>query len=974
LQPGKATDLVLEGARLAGPSGLWTNFPATIELAPGVEKNGTLADSVHYRLTLPADCPLGVGALRVATGQGISNLKLVLIDDLPAVAKLGGNHSRHTAQVVVPPLAIDGSCDAESSDFYKFTAAAGQRLSVEVFARRLGSPLDPAMRLLSASGRELAYSDDEPATGADGRFSYKFAEAGDYYLEIRDIRFQGGAHPYRIRIGDFPLPSVPYPLAVQKGTTANVQFAGKNVELPGPVPLNVPAEVPGGRVNVSAHYATEQGSNWVTLRVSDTPEQLEQEPNDTAEQSTKVAVPGALEGRFEKRGDIDYFQFEGKQGQRLVFSGQTRTLGSPSDLFLRCYDAAGGMLAEAEDNGPEEAILNFTLPAAGLYRLRVEETHRGGGPDDVYRIAVTPYQPGFSLAVAADKVDAPQDGVFVVKVTAARREYNGPITLGVEGAGEGASLGSNVIPEGKPETTLHVRLGKSLAAGYFGELRIFGEAKLGETVYRQQASTLLALRGALSGLPFPPAALDGTLGLGVGPVFPQYFTLAAPSPLVALSKAAVPVGLPVQVARAQGFDGAVSIGLQGLPPGVSVKPATIEKGKSEVVLELTAAQPPPPGKYPLRVVGTASFQDQPQQFTLDQVTLQGPPIGIGIAAAGPLTAGGKQKAVLRFAGEIPPVAAAATYESGVTRGAEGPRAAALAGFEADNRAASFSGLDKAPGDDRLTAELPTSATGDYSLELWLFPTRDLTLPNSPAISGYFFSRPGASSAAGGPTGDHLGIGGVESSPRDKLFFYNGHVLVGGRTPLALNTWHHVALVRSGDDLKVYLNGDANPELQATAAKNFNTSAITLGTRADGFAPFQGRLDEVAVFDVPLKGEQVQAHFNAAKAASPARDVVLSDHPLAYWRLDETAGTLAASQAPPRQRLVTLAWKNLPAGLAAPGEVLLVDGQDQIEIELSAAASLPAGKIEAVTVSGTTPVAGGSFTAESAPVALEVVKP
>ena len=74
------------------------------------------------------------------------------------------------------------------------------------------------LRLLTADGRELAFSDDEPATGADSRFSHKFDAAGDYYLEIRDIRYQGGAaHRYRLRLGDFPLPSVPYPLAATKG-------------------------------------------------------------------------------------------------------------------------------------------------------------------------------------------------------------------------------------------------------------------------------------------------------------------------------------------------------------------------------------------------------------------------------------------------------------------------------------------------------------------------------------------------------------------------------------------------------------------------------------------------------------------------------------------------------------------------------------------------------------------------------------
>ncbi len=370
---------------------------------------------------------------------------------------------------------------------------------------------------------------------------------------------------------------------------------------------------------------------------------------------------------------------------------------------------------------------------------------------------------------------------------------------------------------------------------------------------------------------------------------------------------------------------------------------------------MTSAQAIPPGKYPIRLVGNATFQNQPQQFAVDGVSIDGPPVSIAFAPAGPLPVGGKQKGTLTFAGDVQPVAAAAAYQGGVTRGAEGPRSPALAGFEADNKAAAFSGLDKGPGDDRLTAELPCTTPGDYTIEMWLYNTRDLSQPNAPAMSGYFYSRPGAASAANAQPGDHLGIGGVESSPRDRLFFYDGASLVPGRTTLATGTWHHVVLVRSGDTVKVYLNGEvANPEIQATAPKSFNTNKIVLGTRADGYAPFQGRLDEVAFFDAPLSPEQVQAHFAAAKAEAPARDVVLKDNPLAYWRLDETEGALAASTAPAHKRLVKLAWQNLPAGLSAPGEVVLVDAAGAVEIELSAADSVPPGKLENVIVAGTTP--------------------
>ena len=976
VQPGRSTDVALHGANLAAPTALWTSFGATAELTPGVDKNGTEAGTVSYRLTIPADTPLGVGVLRIATGQGVSNVRLLLVDDLNTVAKNGANKTPAAAQAISLPIAVDGACDAESSDFYKITVAAGQRISVEAFARRLGSPLDPVVRLLTTAGRELISSDDEPSSGADSRFSYKFEAAGDYLIEIRDIRFQGGgAHRYRLRIGDFPLPSVPYPLAAPKGTAATVELTGKSVDLPGPVPVNMPPQAPGDRVNVAAGYTAGQGSAWVTLVVTDVPDQLEVEPNDKPEQSTAVTVPGAIEGRFLTRNDRDYFQFDSKKGQRLSFVGQTRSLGSPSDLYMRLFNAEGGQLAEAEDAGTDEGVLNFTFPADGIYRLRIEDTNRRGGADEVYRVLVKPYTPGFTLAAAAEKVDAPQNGVFVVKVTAARLEYNGPITLGVEGAGEGCSVSNNIIPEGKPETTMNVTLGKSLSAGQWATIQITGTAKIGDSEFKTAASTLVALRAALAGLPYPPAALDGTLALGVGPVFPPFFQLAAPTTSVALVAANKPVNLPVQVTRTNKFDDKVNLKLEGLPAPATAKPIAIEKGKFDAAFEITSPQPIPPGRHNVKVVGSATFQNQPQDFVLEQITIDGPPVAIAFAPAGPLPVGGKQKGTITLSGQVQPVAAAATYQSGVARGAEGPRAPAFAGFEGDNRAVSFSGIDKAPGDDRLTASLPVTSSGDYTIEMWFYNSRDLSQPNSPAISGYLFSRAGAATADNAQPGDHLGIGGVESSPRDKLFFYDGQTLVGGRTKLAINTWHHVALVRSGDDVRVYLDGEvATAEIQTTAAKNFNTNQVVLGTRNDGYGPFQGRLDEVAIFDAPLSAAQVQAHVAGAKAAAPYRDVVLKDNPLVYWRLDETEGQLARSIAPPHKRLVKLAWKNLPAGLTAPDQVVLVDAQDKVEVELAAGAGLAPAKLEGVTLAGTTEVGDAEFTAESAPAVIEVNKP
>ena len=67
------------------------------------------------------------------------------------------------------------------SDFFRIAVAAGQRVSFEVLGRRLGSGLDPVLRLRDSAGRELpgAYSDDAPGLQTDARLTHTFGVAGD---------------------------------------------------------------------------------------------------------------------------------------------------------------------------------------------------------------------------------------------------------------------------------------------------------------------------------------------------------------------------------------------------------------------------------------------------------------------------------------------------------------------------------------------------------------------------------------------------------------------------------------------------------------------------------------------------------------------------------------------------------------------------------------------------------------------------
>src|SRR5579872_3539574 len=95
--PGQTVDVKFRGGNLANPTQLWTSFPAEVILPAEIAGNGTNAAEITYRLKLPSDAPLGVHGVRVVTAQGVSNLKLFAIDDLPSAVQTRPNQTIATA-------------------------------------------------------------------------------------------------------------------------------------------------------------------------------------------------------------------------------------------------------------------------------------------------------------------------------------------------------------------------------------------------------------------------------------------------------------------------------------------------------------------------------------------------------------------------------------------------------------------------------------------------------------------------------------------------------------------------------------------------------------------------------------------------------------------------------------------------------------------------------------------------------------
>lgn len=647
VNPGRSTDVTVYGAGQIGGPALWTSFPATAELARAAEVDGKDTGSATYRVSVPAEVPPQIGVIRVYSPSGVSaNVRPLLVDDLATVLEGADNHAPATAQEIPFPSAVEGAADPEAMDYFRFAGRAGQRVSVEVFARRLGSPLDPVVRLLDLNGRELAYSDDEAGTGPDCRFAYSLPADGVYTLEVRDIRYQGGGNfRYRLRLGSFPLLTTPYPLAGRLNSSARLQWLGSQTA--GAAPAETPI-IAAPVQQLAVRLPEGAGAALANVAASEHLESIEFEPNDAPEQSQPLSIPGGISGRFAAPRDRDWYQFEAKAGQRFLFLGQARHLGSPSDLLMRMHNAEGGQVAEADDAGTEEGVLDFTAPADGLYRLSVEDLNQRGGPEFGYRIAIEPYRPGFSLSVDKLGFTAPQGGVLAVDVQCARRDYAGPVTLELSPPIEGLVYNQNVIPENADKFTLLATLPAGLAAGALHDCRLLGRATIGEAPFEAQASTLGALRASFEAWPYPPAELDGHLAVGVGPVFPEFFRLSIEPDAVAFPQLVGSATFRVKAERMHGFEGAIALAAEGLPGEVAAEIKPIEEKAGEVEIKLSGPAASAEGEFRFRLIGQGTHQAQPKQLAVDVPVRVVRPLAVSLEAA-PVVQGASSKLTVKLA-------------------------------------------------------------------------------------------------------------------------------------------------------------------------------------------------------------------------------------------------------------------------------------------------------------------------------------
>jgi hypothetical protein len=463
---------------------------------PKMDKKGPLTVS-KFKVTLPADVPLGGHDVRVVNQYGVSNPRVFYVGDQTEVLEKEPNNDVPEAQRLDVGTTVNGSvANGTDVDYYVFKAKPGQRVVISCLASTLDSRFKPLIEVFTAAGKPFASSrnyDD-----ADALTDLVPTEEADYYIRLAYFTYtQGGPeHFYRLSVTTAPWIDAIVPPMLVPGQATPVTIYGRN--LPGgkldpasvvegrpletlsttiTAPANgqqlqYPGHVPPRMAGLDGFAFSLKGpggaSNAYFLTFARGPVVLENPANDTAETAQALTVPCEVAGRIEKAFDRDWYAFTAKKGDTFVIDAIADRAGTPTDLHLTIRTPDGKNLAEVDD-GPPESVLSglqfytrssdpaglvFKAPADGKYTLLVhsQDSSNQYGPRHVYRLRVLPPQPDFRVVVMPTDCKTPDavvlraDGREYFDVFVYRTDgFTGPVQLSAEGLPAGVTCPPQVV-------------------------------------------------------------------------------------------------------------------------------------------------------------------------------------------------------------------------------------------------------------------------------------------------------------------------------------------------------------------------------------------------------------------------------------------------------------------------------------------------------------------------------------------------
>ncbi len=584
---------------------------------------------------------------RVVGRYGISNARTFAVGDQTEVLeKTGNNISTNATETAIGSI-VNATADANSVDYFRFTAKKGQRLILSCAAKTIDSRMDPVLAVLDANGREIERNRQ------GGILDFTAAADGVYTVKTHDFLYRGGGeYFYRLSVSAAPHIDFVMPPAGQPGTRAKYTVYGRNLPGGTPSPLRsgegkpldqlvVDIDLPAASqpFDVAPNTATLDGieyrlkspqgvSNPTLIGFASSAITVENQPNDRPDQAQKVSAPGELAGQFFPRGDVDWFSFDAKKGDVYWIEVISHRLGLPTAPFallqrvtrdakgleqvgdLQELPASDANLGGAEFNtSSRDATYRLEAREEATYRFGLRDlfSHASAPANLVYRVIIRKESHDFRLVVLPQAgVPAKKDskgaavstllvrkgGALPVRVLAFRRDgFTGPIDLAVQGLPAGVTASIAQIAEGQNSAMLLLKAGDG-AANWSGAVTILGKATVNGAAVAREARAgsvtweIADMQKADSGV---QSRLTRNLALAVNATERSPITIEAGDGKPFETHAAGKIVIPVKIVRDVEFTEALKLKVLGHAAFDKMKEVDVAVKGTNATIELDIA-------------------------------------------------------------------------------------------------------------------------------------------------------------------------------------------------------------------------------------------------------------------------------------------------------------------------------------------------------------------------------------------------
>ena len=559
---------------------------------------------VRIDMTVDADADVGPVRFRFSTNFGISPAGQILIEpDFPVYKEEGpgqgsDNNADNPRSVALPAILAGAISEPGDTDYFSIAVEAGQELVFEEAGTKVGSKIKPIIDLLTADHTPVRLG-RQKQDRAGRAFAHRFDAAGTYVVRLSDYQRSGSkGHFYRVKVGDYPVIESAYPLGVRRGETATVALRGFNL---GDGKFGVrgePTWMDDRRVLFRPETKKGRAFNAVKLALGDHPEVEASGKNTTAATSQRVAAPVTINGRL--TNGSHYFRFEAKRDQLVLVDVTAAQVGSRLDSVIDVLTAEGEPIESATvravaasyidllDHTSEHVEIRFHRTSdfdAGDYLMAGSElmrvTRMPRGPDE--GVALESFPPVIPGRLTVGSVRQSAFG------TSPQAHAKGTPMYKVQIHPPGAQF----PPNGLPLVRLHYRNDDGRFPYGKDSFLAFEAPADGEYLVRIRDT-------------HGRSGEDFAYRLALRPPREDFQLMADPR------APNVPQGerIPVRVTalREDGFDGAIHVSVEGLPPGIHADDTVIPSGQMVATLILSADSDAAIGEaVPLKIRGTAEI-------------------------------------------------------------------------------------------------------------------------------------------------------------------------------------------------------------------------------------------------------------------------------------------------------------------------------------------------------------------------------